>query len=348
MRFNPADILDTFIWVGDLHVKKENIEESRRIMKWVDEQAQLNGGVPVILAGDQYNDHSIARVEVVSFWTECLRNMKSKVIALVGNHDANSDMSLSFMDSHNDNAFVVSKPWISDARIAGHLSRCLLLPFFRKNDDFIQALVEAASLGVKTVFCHQEANGGHYDNGFYSSGGFDMSLIPESISILISGHIHKNQEFGKIWYPGTARHLTRSDIGEVKGIWLMNVDGSQRSFIPTPKEVSEPFTQIDIVEGITSTFDIKSTDSARTFVNITGSSDYIKNMIRAIPETAKVRTFPDSETVESKIKESEGIPKAFMNFVLDYSNKKGLGNSEVKLILEKIYDQCPSLKGVSL
>lgn len=343
MRFNPSDSLDTFIWVGDLHVKKENIEESNRVMKWVDQQAQVNGGVPVVLAGDQYNDHALARVEVVNFWTECLRNMKSRVIALVGNHDANPDMSLSFMDNHNDNAFIIGSPLI----LRGKNNLCGFIPFIRKKEDFINNLHEFAEEGVNTVFCHQEANGCQYENGFYSPGGFELDLVPEKIKLLVSGHIHKSQEFGKIWYPGTPRHLTRSDVGEVKGIWLMNSDGSRRCFIPTPKEISEPFNQIDIIEGVTSIFDIELTSSARTFVNITGSSDYINNIINAMYGEAKIRTFLKSDEVKTEVKESEGIPKAFMDFVMAYSNAKNLGKTEIDLILGKIHDQCPALKGVT-
>ena len=333
MKFNPnRDNLDCYVWVGDPHVKKTNIEESYRLIRWIDKEAQKRNA-PVVFAGDQYNDFGVARVEAVQFWSNAFNEMNSKVIAIVGNHDANSDVSLNFMDIHKHQVLVVDKPIIIDG--------VLLLPFFRKNELFIKAMEEA--FGATEVFCHQEFNGCQYENGFYSPHGVDPELIPSHIKQITSGHIHKNQEFGKIWYPGTARHLTRSDIGEKKGVFFVNRKAGTREFIPTPKEVSEPFVSIDITPDHTP--ELPNTESSRVFVNIKGPKDFIKKTLKSIPEGFKVRTFPESNATEVKVKESEGIPKAFLSFALEYANKNGLGNNEFKAILNQVYDKCAFLKG---
>ncbi len=244
-------------------------------------------------------------------------------------------MSMNFMDIHRDQILVVDKPML--------VGQVGMLPFYRKNDVFVSEMNNLASSGAKYLFCHQEFNGCQYENGFYSPHGVDPTLIPESINLVLGGHIHKQQRFGKIWYPGTPRHLTKSDIGENKGIWHVNFSAGKEIKIDTPEEVSLPFVEVNVTPDFKG--DLSKLCSPRTYVNVIGPSDFVKSVIKKIPEGTKVRTLPQSEVVETTIKESEGIPKAFFNFSMEYANKNNLGNNEIKVIMKKIYDKCPKLKG---
>jgi DNA repair exonuclease SbcCD nuclease subunit len=329
-----TDKLDKFLWVGDPHVKKSNIEESERLMSWADDLA-YNSNIPMILAGDQYNDFGIARVETVRFWEKFFASAKSKIVAIVGNHDANADMSMNFMTIHSDHVLVIDKP-----TMIGSIG---LLPFYRQNDTFVHYMNELSHSGASYLFCHQEFNGCQYENGFYAPGGVDPNLIPKSIDLVISGHIHKHQRFDKVWYPGTARHLTKSDIGEEKGVFKIDIRNGFEKIL-TPVDVSEPFTELNVTPEFKG--DLSSLISPRTFVNIKGPASFVKLMLKKMPDGVKVRPLVDSETVETTIKESEGIPKAFLSFAMDYANKNNLGNSDIKAILNKIYDKCPVLKGI--
>lgn len=325
--------LSAFIWVGDPHVKKDNLEESVRLIEWISKKSK-ELRLPVVFAGDQYNDFGIARVECVNFWDWAFKQFQYGTISIVGNHDQNPDGSLNFMNVHSDDTEVVD----SFKQFGPYFT---FLPFYRKNDQFIENLKKVTT---PYVFCHQEFNGCQYENGFYAPGGVDPNVIPESIELVISGHIHKEQAFGKVWYPGTPRHLTRSDIGEVKGIYVMSrADGILcREFHPTPKEVSEPFTYYEVtaeeqLKGIP--------DSPRVYVDVKGSDELIKKAIKKIPDQVKTRTFVTQENVkESTVKESEGIPKAFLDYTLNYFNDKGIGTAEAQAILNMVYDKIPSLK----
>lgn len=339
MKFNfEVDSLEKFLWVGDMHVKKGNIDESERLIEWIDKEASARN-IPVVFSGDQYNDFGIARVEAVKFWEKAFRSLKAKTVALVGNHDANSDVSLNFMDIHSDQVWVIDKPYMASAGT----KKVGLLPFYRKNDIFVEAMQQLAADGANIVMCHQEFNGCQYENGFYAPHGVDPQLIPTSIEQVIGGHIHKEQAFGKVWYPGTPRQLTRSDVGEVKGVFFVDLTTGNKEKIATPVDVSTPFEVIDVTPDWDG--DLKKVQSPRVFVNISGPAKFVKQMVKKVPEGVKYRTFPESEVVESTVKESEGIPKAFFNFAMDYANQNGLGNAEIKVILEKIYDKCPTLKG---
>lgn len=326
-------MISKFIFVGDMHVKRSNLEESQRLMDWIIEEATKRK-LAVVFSGDQYNDFGMSHVDVVDFWSRNYTDMTKKLMAvysIVGNHDQNFDGTKSFMSVHKDTA-VFDEPSIT----VDFGPDVLFLPFFRKNEDFIQAIKDNPA---KVVICHQEFNGCQYENGFYSPHGCDPKEIPVVVEWVLSGHIHKEQSFDKIQYPGTPRQLTRSDIGSEKGIFVINLEDYSMEKIPTPAEVCEPFTHIEITAE-TDLKKIKITDSSRVFVDIKGSSDFVKKALKKMPQSAKVRTFPDSEAVNIEVKESEGIQQAFAKYAEAYLE----GNDNASSVLKKVYDKCPALK----
>ena len=323
--------LTRFIYVGDPHCKKTNLDESVRLIKWIHSIAK-SLGIPVLFAGDQYDDYGIAKVECVDFW-EWAYTLIDYSISLVGNHDQNSDGSLNFMSIHSDQTKVIDK--------ITKIGTSTLMPFYRKNEKFEEDLKTVTD--SRFLFCHQEFNGCQYETGFYAPHGADIKLIPANLEKVIVGHIHREQSFDRVWFPGTPRHLTRSDIGHQKGIYIVDLTGPKLSyeFLPTPKEVSEPFVKFEITDE-SQLKDIP--DSSRVYVDVKGDDDFIKKMIKKMPSNVKLRTFTTEAQSETKIKESEGIPTAFMNYALSYFNDKQIGTAEAKVILSKIYDKCPSLK----
>lgn len=323
-----------YLLIGDPHVKKSDRAEFARIILWTKNLCTEHNALPIFL-GDQYNDFGIAKVEVMSFWDASFRMYNFKPFALVGNHDMNGDASNWGMVVHRDVVNVIDKSgaFINEAQgIYG-------IGFTRDNRAFIEK-VQSVAGRVRTVICHAEFESSQYDNGFYAPNGIPLKDLPTGIQY-ISGHIHKQQEFGSIWYPGTSRHLTRSDIGEVKGVWLWDGKTNQRQFFATPPEVAEPYRQIDVVEGQPIP---EITDSERNYVDIKGSEDFIQKVCKKLPESVKVRTFPDQKNSMIDIKESEGIPTAFRKYARHYVTEKVLTVDMTQKVLNEIFSKCPSLK----
>lgn len=330
--FSGLKLLTKFIYVGDPHCKKNNIEESVRLIKWIYETAKRLG-LPVLFAGDQYDDFGIAKVECVDFWKWAF-DLIEESISIVGNHDQNSDGSLNFMSVHSDQTLVIDK--------LTKIGNVTLMPFYRKNEKFEEALKTVTD--SRFLLCHQEFNGCQYETGFFAPHGADVKVIPVNIETVISGHIHREQWFDRVWYPGTPRQLTRSDIGHQKGIYVIDLTDRKLAyeFIPTPTEVSESFVKFEVTEE-SQLKDIPN--SSRVYVDLKGSEEFLKKMIKKVPSDVKLRTFNTTEqSIVTTAKESEGIPKAFMGYSLNYFNDKNIGTNEAKAILAKIYEKCPSLK----
>jgi hypothetical protein len=94
---------------------------------------------------------------------------------------------------------------------------------------------------------HTELSGMSYDNGRKILNGINMDIVDDDK--IVSGHIHKRQESKKGIYLGSPYHITRSDIGNKKGIYTFTVkDGSiVREFTEnnySPEYVLERFAAI--------------------------------------------------------------------------------------------------------
>src|SRR5271168_2506390 len=90
-----------FLYVGDMHVQKQNRQESVRLIQWIG-QLSKKLGMPIVFGGDQYDDHGIAHVEIIEFWVQSFEFLSEHpIVALVGNHDKNHEGDASAMTSHH-------------------------------------------------------------------------------------------------------------------------------------------------------------------------------------------------------------------------------------------------------
>jgi DNA repair exonuclease SbcCD nuclease subunit len=322
-----------YLLIGDMHVKKDNIEESGRLIGFIASVCQEKHLVPIFM-GDQYDKHGIIHVEVLDFWTNAFKWMTMQGIvqihALRGNHDLSGDSKFSPMIAHcqvND---------IKDLFVFGNIAA---VPFFRDNNTFINKAKEAFNKGVQILLCHQEFNGARFENGFYAPNGINIDDLPKMR--YISGHIHKKQLLGdSVFYIGSSRQLTVSDIGEPKTLTILDEKGNIQ-FIDIPNEICEPFKLFEITPEKDNIKDIP--DSPKVLVKISGPKEFCYKIASKLPENVRVRTNPILEKQTIEIKESEGISKAFKKFFEYYVNQHQLDDEKTQRVMSKILEKCTIL-----
>lgn len=211
--------------VGDPHVRPSNLEESERLMNFVMELAIEQKVDRIELLGDLFHTHAILRLEVIEFWNRWLKRFArfKKTYVLVGNHDLTGDFNSKlhalgiFMDMDIPNLTIVDNSVISGP--IGYM------PYVHKKEDFIHDAEELHKLGAKVLVCHATIDGSKYESGMYAPDG--MPMLPQFTHV-ISGHIHSQQEFGNVIYPGTSRWDTSADANQAKGIWIYEHDPDGR------------------------------------------------------------------------------------------------------------------------
>lgn len=278
------------VLVGDPHVQVNNLEESKKILS-VAESLSKQHKAKIVLLGDLFHNHSVIRMEVLSFWSNWLQ--KANCLILVGNHDMAGSKELEGKVSALDAFKNLSNVQIVDAPVKAQ--GIFFVPYMHSSREFEAAVQEAVKNGAKSVICHQTVNGAVYENGFYAPGGIEPSAL-SGVQTFISGHIHSRQEFTskegtKFWYPGTARWLTASDANQKKYISVVDLDENGRLTILHEEDMEthiEPIRSFVWEEkGIELDLELIK-NPEKTSVILTGSSDWVKKMKKKLPEGTKV------------------------------------------------------------
>lgn len=295
--------------VGDPHVRPVDIQDCERLLQAVENSAQNEMVDRILFLGDEFHTMTIVDVEVLAFWDRWLRRLASiaSVVLLVGNHDRPADRG---SPNHAlvpfkglDSVVVVDHPWYVD--------NILFLPFYFEPQDFVAAANKFPE--AKTLVCHQTLMGATYDNGFYSKDAADSMLVKQGL--IISGHIHTEQRFGKVFYPGSPRWLGVSDANVNKYLWVMEFEDGV--MLPNPKKIStDAFCSrlVHLQDVPEAPLDFQPIGNHRYVIDIRGPQGWIDDRKSAYVGRARIRTFR-TDTQAPRIRESDGIDAALKKYV---------------------------------
>jgi len=205
--------------VGDLHLKKSNIQERSKLLSWIE---GLTKDVDLLVyLGDVFHDHQVMYSNVHNLFSEHLHRVSIETIILEGNHDMwkPKDTSHSSLRSLHvpTNVTIVTGPT--------NIHNMTFIPFLPDMNAF-------PNVGLcDVVFTHNEFKGAQ--TMFYK---FDEGVEPEDINcnLIISGHIHMNQTLGKLFYPGTPVADGIDDANQDKGVHIYDTETHLFDFIESP------------------------------------------------------------------------------------------------------------------
>ena len=261
---------------GDPHARPNNIKESEALVQFaLDKCLELKVDRLKIL-GDLLDTHSIVRLEVLEFWGKWIRTLeKSKIntVILTGNHDMCGDYSNTYSALH---VFAANKEYVRIIGMSENNGIFGYMPYIHDNEEFVKQANDLAEHGAKVLVSHTTYDGGKFDNGMFAPGGVSPDLLDPRLIHLISGHVHSEQEFGRVWYPGTARWLSKSCANKKKGLWLVDHDDNtgailSKEFIST-ESVCLPIISLVWKEGDNCP---EIPDSSKVDIELIGSSDWV-------------------------------------------------------------------------
>lgn len=241
------------LYLGDVHVQISNLDESDRLMNFIVDVIIKNKPDMMVILGDLFHNFAMVRTEILDFWIQWLDTLSEsqKLVVICGNHDlANSGNDAH--KSHALNTFHLMKKKnlsiIDSPQVHNNIG---FMPYKHDQDAFLDLANGLKNYGAKILVVHQDINGSQYESGFYAPNGIDPEKL--DFPLIIGGHIHKRQRFGKVILPGTPRWLTNSDANEEKGLWMVEHDDNtglilSEEFIDT-SSVCTPIIQIIYKEG---------------------------------------------------------------------------------------------------
>jgi len=156
----------------------------------------------VIHLGDIFHTKEQVSSKALNLVYRLLKQSKINHVILVGNHDFHSaeceDHSLRVLNEL-PNVLVVDTPAVLEIGS----SRGLFLPYHRDPTRFEYTLTQFVKMSapLDILFMHQGVTGFDYGNGHIATNELDSKVV-RGFKKVVSGHFHKHQKKGNLWFLG--------------------------------------------------------------------------------------------------------------------------------------------------
>lgn len=298
------------LYVGDPHATVESLPDVKAVMDFAVEKATEGGADNLVVLGDLFHTHAIINVVTLNFWLEWFKkesetlkhNLGIKV--LVGNHDIPGKTKPSEQNS--------LKALVNYVRVIE--GKCVedgieYRPYYHSVEEFQKEPVDA-----KVLVCHAQFLGTQYENGFYAPPEDCVDSEQLSAHSIISGHIHKSAQIGKVLYTGSSRWVTIADANQQKYLWLIEHDTETGESLVLNQyglsQIATPIRVFDLHEG--GDLALPECPKGRTIVNLHGSQEWVSEQAQKL-KGVEVRRFPKFNKL-GKVSEAKGIAAAFNDF----------------------------------
>jgi DNA repair exonuclease SbcCD nuclease subunit len=275
----------SFLVIGDIHFKVDNVEESFQFIDKLDSYIKANNGKfnSIIILGDVLHTHEKVHTQALNVALDFFKMLSSyKVYVLVGNHDMTTNTNflnnLHWMNCLKEWNNIVVIDTIYQMNLEGYpsLNDFILLSPYVPDGRFVEALSSIKSnwKDSKLIFGHQLLNGAKMG-----------AIIAENIEewkddypMCISGHIHSKQWVkSNLFYTGSCRQIAFGETDD-KSIYLVKIEDNYKI------ELEEINLELPIkkilyfdaneIESKLNTIQIKKNESIKLV--ITGDEDFFK------------------------------------------------------------------------
>jgi len=201
-------------------------------------------GDTLFILGDWFDNRHLLDINVMNKSIDLIFDLADilPVYFMTGNHDIykKNDTDVNSLAAFRfiPNVTIFEDPLI----ISNDNSKILVLPWIG-NGEKEEAYAKANKADY--IFAHTDIAGFKYDNGFSIKKGARLQKLP-GVKRLYSGHIHKRQEHRGSFYIGSPYPTKRSDIGNKKGVYMIDTETDAQEFILNT--ISPIFQRIDLEE----------------------------------------------------------------------------------------------------
>lgn len=218
--------------IGDMHLKIASLETGKQFLGWIHELVLKHRPALVVNLGDTFDSHSVLRSELLAEYgnhvmqicnSRASEGEQTVYVHVLGNHEfykpnSSEYHALQSLKGLHDDYYV------ADTDEAVKCWGWSFIPYHPDPATFPKQLGEIC-------FAHQTFIGADFGQ-YRPEVGVDMDAVTSEI--IISGHIHKGQQVGKVIYPGSPFARGVDDVDQTKGVYLFNSDTYEMTFIASP------------------------------------------------------------------------------------------------------------------
>jgi DNA repair exonuclease SbcCD nuclease subunit len=320
------------LFIGDPHIRINNFEQSVKFLHWVDEVVEQHNPDVVCNLGDTFHDHAVLRSELMTEFANHVKRIVAKgkpYWYVLGNHDQYKPKDSKY---HALQVFDIPGLKVFD-KITNVSEDITVVPYVQEFRDF--------PLSTNRIcITHNTFIGADY--GFKrEDAGVDAGKV--NADIIVSGHIHKRQSFGNVVYPGTPFAHDANDVGQSKGLLLLDIETYKQTFIESPFpryrglefEVSQENTMTNIHQALEQELDsvdhwIIKVKGPKTELSAYFKSKKYLDLIKGKKVISK--SVPTDSEKQNRVKIKSTSPQ---EIVSEYINKVYDGSLDKSLIIQK-------------
>ena len=227
-------------WITDTHLGARNnsIEWLNKMTDYFLEfyipmvEREYREGDILIHGGDVFDNRQSLNLLVMSKGLEIFERLskifKNGIYIIVGNHDIHrkytNDISSVDVLKNIKGVHIFKEPEI--LKINDH--KILLMPW-RKDHKEEDKTIKKYRNKVDYVFCHANITSFNFNRSTLIEEGSDFNLY-KGLKHVYSGHIHWRQTRSNVTFGGNPYQMTRSDAGNDKGIYIIDLDKGSHEF----------------------------------------------------------------------------------------------------------------------
>lgn len=308
------------IWImGDIHfgVRASSMEWFDISKSYFEDyfipllKREFKEGDILLQVGDIFENRQVVNLKVNSYVVDLFERLGKilPVIAIAGNHDiyykrsneVTSLDSLRFIPGIN----IFKEP--AKLNIGGKSVH--IMPWRHSTEHESETLEELG--GGDYLFCHSEMQGILLNAKVKQKEGTRVGKF-KNYGRVYSGHIHFAQIHGNVHMVGNAYQMTRSDMDNAKGVYLLDLEEGEHHFYEN--KVTPEFRKINILRALEMTLGDFKKNIRNNFVDLYIPSDIMikynmSHFINLIQEDARSidpniydeQTFIDIDNIDEEI-----------------------------------------------
>lgn len=310
-KIEAPESYTNFYMLADLHlgVKSGSEEWRLNMQNYFSEffipllRRTMDKGSFLVILGDIFDDRKNIDIAVNDLAIDIFESLAEimPVVVINGNHDLyrKSDNSVTSLRSLDNipNLTIIKNP--TDMTMKGkHL---MFIPYQGDLERETRLCSENGSCDL--IFMHTDINTLHYDNGRDITAGVNITGVKGHI---YAGHIHKRQESKRATYVGSPYQMTRSDIGNRKGVYRLTATATGFKKTLYENDYSPEFIKVALSDLVEMTFSDAKDLCKNNYVDILVNGDESKSLNitdlyntleQCSPKHIEVKMLPSEELI---------------------------------------------------
>lgn len=230
-----------------------------------DVKKRMQPGDEIFHLGDVFDSRQSINLKVLNLGMEVFEALSkiAPVRVILGNHDCH-DLNSNSVNSVKPLGWLPNVTVYEEPEMIELGGKSMLMMPWRANPEKEKECLQQFKK-ADYLFCHTDVKGAEFNKWTKIDHGNEVKEF-KSFKKVYTGHIHYRQKVGNVNFVGCPYELTRSDIGNHKGYWILDTEAGTEEFVENP--ISPRFIRFNVEEVLEMTLEDLRSKCNNNFVDI--------------------------------------------------------------------------------